>query len=504
MADRTTPREEQKPRPVLPEHADLARQTGPWVRVGFADALREEQALAGVVVDGERVVAETFGRFAREVFARLYSYEDPVPLARPAPGAEWAQLAHGLVDEVPEWQMLRDRCQGNDWHARLATVAISEHLLKTGLPRLKQPLVDAEQAMRQAEAFAVLLFQAQQEGADSDLLEAMDQQAKQAHRVAAQAADRARRYAGVVNQGVVRNAVRAGVSEANQQIDDLERALVALPGIDDGVGGQSTAMGTVRRVAERLLASPKLRRIAELAGRLIRIARDKQATKADVHSDVESIEEGDDLALVLPDELLLLAAGGAQAAEFGRRLVEGKLLQYRLRGTEQQARGPIVVCLDDSGSMAGAPEVWSKAVALALLDVARHQRRSFAVVHFDTRVGQVAVFDRAEPVDYGRLLDALDWFSGGGTCFEPPLREALRIIGDKLPQADIVFVTDDAGSVSVEFRSWYRRECAARGVVGYGVAIGVSTAVMDSLGFRSVRLTDLTRDEEVHEQIFSL
>ena len=44
----------------------------------------------------------------------------------------------------------------------------------------------------------------------------------------------------------------------------------------------------------------------------------------------------------------------------------------------------MIVCLDGSSSMAGEKEIWSKAVALTLLEIARRQRRLFRFICFSS------------------------------------------------------------------------------------------------------------------------
>ena len=61
--------------------------------------------------------------------------------------------------------------------------------------------------------------------------------------------------------------------------------------------------------------------------------------------------------------------------DFHRRFLDQELLQYSLRGVEEKGKGPMIVCLDGSSSMAGDKEIWSKAVTLTLLEIARRQRR---------------------------------------------------------------------------------------------------------------------------------
>jgi uncharacterized protein with von Willebrand factor type A (vWA) domain len=62
-------------------------------------------------------------------------------------------------------------------------------------------------------------------------------------------------------------------------------------------------------------------------------------------------------------------------------------MQYDLIGHETEGQGPIIIAIDESGSMTTdyggmTGEVWSKAVMLALLSIARLQKRDLAVIHF--------------------------------------------------------------------------------------------------------------------------
>ena len=65
-----------------------------------------------------------------------------------------------------------------------------------------------------------------------------------------------------------------------------------------------------------------------------------------------------------------------------RRFLDAELLQYALRAIDEKGRGPMVVCIDGSSSMAGDKEIWSKAVSLTLLDIAQRQRRLFRSICF--------------------------------------------------------------------------------------------------------------------------
>ena len=88
------------------------------------------------------------------------------------------------------------------------------------------------------------------------------------------------------------------------------------------------------------------------------------------------VEQGDALHRLLPHELLSLHHPVLRK-DFYRRFLDQELIQYSLRGVEDKGKGPMIVCLDGSSSMSGDKEIWSKAVTLTLLEIARKQRRLF-------------------------------------------------------------------------------------------------------------------------------
>ena len=84
-------------------------------------------------------------------------------------------------------------------------------------------------------------------------------------------------------------------------------------------------------------------------------------------------------------------------------------------------------------------------------DICAHEGRKFALIHFS---GKDALrTDRFLPGQYTSddLLSAAEHFFDGGTDFEPPIREALRLINEEaFENADILFITDGQCSISDE------------------------------------------------------
>lgn len=110
---------------------------------------------------------------------------------------------------------------------------------------------------------------------------------------------------------------------------------------------------------------------------------------------------------------------------------------------EPLERGPIILCLDTSGSMHGAPELIAKAVAVAALQAAHQARRSCRLIAFG---GPGELLEQ----DLGRGsegLDALLTLMGqafeGGTDVQTPIERAIELVHEaRWRSADILLVSD--------------------------------------------------------------
>ncbi|MEW6049059.1 MAG: VWA domain-containing protein, partial [Bacillota bacterium] len=238
---------------------------------------------------------------------------------------------------------------------------------------------------------------------------------------------------------------RAALEAADEARAAREATGVCLAwGVQPGRPRSGVPGKEVVAVAEKLAASSRLREIVRLAGRFTRIALQKRRSRVKREpTEVAEIEMGGELARLLPSELVALA-DPLRRPDFYRRFIERKMLQYRLDVPTPQGRGPLVVCVDESGSMAGEREVWAKAVALACFNIAAKESRPYALVHFGSAHEiRVDRFPRPRRVGPAQLLEAVEHFFGGGTDFEAPLAQALEVMEESpFRRGDVVFITD--------------------------------------------------------------
>lgn len=203
---------------------------------------------------------------------------------------------------------------------------------------------------------------------------------------------------------------------------------------------------------EKIRGSQKLKMISELAGRYRKTALALQREKLKKGSDyVFDVAYGDNISKILPTEMMKLAHPILKQA-FMVNYVEKKLMQYEYGGKEKIAKGPMICCIDSSGSMSGSAEIWAKSTALGLLEIARFQKRDFSAIHFDGGHKQnlhVNSFPKGGDLDVREMLDMAEFFASGGTEFEPALSLAQDKIneGGEMSKADIIFITDGMSAV---------------------------------------------------------
>ncbi|HTW89580.1 MAG TPA: VWA domain-containing protein, partial [Candidatus Binataceae bacterium] len=243
------------------------------------------------------------------------------------------------------------------------------------------------------------------------------------------------------------------------------------------------------------------RRLGELARLVGRLKHEARAVKHKLLergvAEAYDIERGNELGRLIPSELVALHHPGL-ARDFGRRLIEGELVQYRLRDDQQKGRGPMVVCIDVSSSMQGDKELWAKAVSLTLMDIARRQRRLFRAVLFSSGDESLKVLDlnrerRYQP-ELKKVLEMAEYFPGGGTDFERPLTQALALIEHKkLKRGDIVIITDGESQVSPEFLRHLRERKDELGFSIFAVLVDLGSSELSTLAQFSDRVTSVKK-----------
>ena len=180
------------------------------------------------------------------------------------------------------------------------------------------------------------------------------------------------------------------------------------------------------------------------------------------------INKSGNISRMLPSELLNLEDENLKYLFYAKYL-ENSLLTYEIKGkdeiekneTEEKIsnKGPIVVCLDTSGSMKGTPLLRAKALVLSITKILREENRELYVILFGAK-GQFQEISLEGEEDICRAIKFLKKSYEGGTDFETPLRRGIEIISEKenYRKADILMVTDGSCRISYQFKRVLKEE----------------------------------------------
>ena len=293
-------------------------------------------------------------------------------------------------------------------------------------------------------------------------------------------------------------------AEAIKVAQELEDATEQAESWGSSLGsGQHSPPGEKLELGKRLAGNEKLKKLARMIGRMKfhALALRKKVFERS-SEEVLEVERGDSIHRLLPHEMLTLHHPILRK-DFQRRFLDQELLQYSLRGVEEKGKGPMVVCLDGSSSMAGDKEIWSKAVTLTLLEIARRQRRLFRSICFSSEETPLQVLDMNPrgryDVEMKTVMDLAEYFPGGGTDFQRPLDAALECLKQtKYKKGDIIFITDGECQVSPEWAEQFRKEKEKLGFSLFSILIDVGPSSLGTLKEFSDRITtikQLTGDE---------
>jgi uncharacterized protein with von Willebrand factor type A (vWA) domain len=191
-------------------------------------------------------------------------------------------------------------------------------------------------------------------------------------------------------------------------------------------------------------------KILELAGRFDALRRSTQNAQTQyARSEVVGIEQGSDISrLLIPEFLKMELSPELFATDF----YEKRLLQYRLEGKEKKGAGPIVVLVDNSGSMSGDKTTWAKAIALSLMQQAQSEKRPFASALYERGITTSFSFSSGETMNLSDLLKALSYQPNGGTDISKAISWSFSQIAEQ-KDADVIVISDGDDS-SIRSASW--------------------------------------------------
>ncbi|AKB17041.1 MULTISPECIES: VWA domain-containing protein [unclassified Methanosarcina] len=213
----------------------------------------------------------------------------------------------------------------------------------------------------------------------------------------------------------------------------------------------------LEKYAAILRKSSDLHEILEQVGRIeLEYGSKKLQLSPHSKSEVHSITFSGEIQTLLPVEAVKLKHPILKL-KFYADMIEEKLLTYQLRGKNwnsnsagKKRKGSVVALVDTSGSMRGAPEIFAKAVVLAITRRMLRENRDVKVILFSSKWQTVEIKLTDKKRMGKEFLDFLKYTFGGGTDFNTALRAGLKAIKEEKAYqgADLLFLTDGASELS--------------------------------------------------------
>jgi uncharacterized protein with von Willebrand factor type A (vWA) domain len=149
------------------------------------------------------------------------------------------------------------------------------------------------------------------------------------------------------------------------------------------------------------------------------------------------------------------------------------VLRLRPVRDSESRKGPILLCIDTSGSMTGTPETVAKTLSMAILKVALRERRPCLAISFssanDIRELELSAF----PKSLGPLVSFLAGGFYGGTDPGPALDRAMQYIeSGTFQRADVLIITDGLFDLGDTFPARFEAAKARMDFRLHGLIVG--------------------------------
>ena len=239
------------------------------------------------------------------------------------------------------------------------------------------------------------------------------------------------------------SAVKAATA-AEDEISQIREIMAEGCGEEKGTPG-AVDINQAVKLSEMLKDKPQLKEIIDQMGRW-------EDTFASVKSNKEQgitpvgVEIGGEISRLVPSETAMLSVAALRPI-FMAALMERRLLQYEIEAEESDESGPLIILLDQSGSMASM-DVVSKGFVFAAARHLRKEGRELAVIPFDYNVPAQTNWYFSTSGTAG-LVRFSSMFLGGGTDFVKPILSGIELSESKMPNADILLISDGMCHIGV-------------------------------------------------------
>ena len=467
----------------------------------YEEMVDDSPLMQKTIAEGERLIS-TFKYLHQDIFLSLYEYNVEV---LPEEDIHYEVRLNRMIMErlvnTPEYIALRNACRMDPFNAALGTEIIGADaigMIEEMLEKLREKNIDVDKqidslsdlADKEEEMDSIsdkieelqdeadeLLSRGDEQGAD-ELLEKADELADQLDELRDEAMELAKQCEDITSDASKDKSNSLG-TQILPALGNATNEVQEVTGICNtfGLGVGSTVKipyAKKKHAIETIRRSPKILQMTDAIGKFKEAAITEQKKKAK-HGMVEisTTTMGSKIEDTLPSERMNMI-NDVTKKDFMRRMTENSLMTYEKESNKQKNKGPIIVCVDTSGSMSGNRETWSKAMACAVMEIAQFQKRDFACILYSSSADDPIVIAKDE-IDPDKVIKIVETFEGGGTDFQRPLEKASKLIEDSMfKEADILFISDGECGLNNSFINKFKNLKEQKDFRCLGVQIGGS------------------------------
>ena len=257
------------------------------------------------------------------------------------------------------------------------------------------------------------------------------------------------------------------LEQITELIDDLDMECGDF--LDFSVGNSSFQdVELLKRWLREIDNIKGIREICEQLGRIKRMGLSGETRQVEVQEnpirwtpncsskeEIVGIKVSNEIENMVPSELSLLSLPETSTL-FDIKFVESQLMCFDMIGyqkseesvsstreetvEDEEPKGPIILCIDTSGSMCGLPETVAKAFTLHIANLARKDQRSCYVINFSVNM---EFLDFSPNMAFSTLIKFLGTSFHEGTDPLPALEHALvKLENGTYSYADLVILSD--------------------------------------------------------------
>ena len=229
-----------------------------------------------------------------------------------------------------------------------------------------------------------------------------------------------------------------------------------------------TDIEKLRRWVEYISQDEGVKNLCDMLGRLRQAEQSKKEeiiklkTKISMEipntssiGEIVGVTLGRNIENTIPEELTLLSDDECSIL-FDLKFTENRLMCFETQSLQQdeieiekekkieiiedEKMGPVIICVDSSGSMQGSPETIAKAITLYIATRAASQDRNCYLINFSTHIETI---DLSNNVGFSKIIEFLKKSFHGGTDVAPALVQALKTIQkEDYQQSDVLIISD--------------------------------------------------------------